>query len=91
MHRPSSLTWPSSKKSDGTEEFATTGSMDGCSVLPETQFGGTRLRVVITRVLSLGDSLPHWLAAGERSEFDIKPPFGALLLIFPQGYLLKSF
>ena len=30
-------------------------------------------------------------AAGERSEFDIKPPLGAPLLILPRGYLLKSF
>ena len=29
--------------------------------------------------------------AGERPEFDIKPPLGAPLLIFPQGYLLMSF
>ena len=27
----------------------------------------------------------------ERSEFNIKPPLGAPLLIFPRGYLLKSF
>ena len=36
-------------------------------------------------------SLPHWEAAGERSEFNIKPPFVAPLLVFPRGYLLKSF
>ena len=30
-------------------------------------------------------------AAGERSEFDIKPPLGAPLLIFPRGHLLMSF
>ena len=41
--------------------------------------------------LSVGGSLPPWGAAGERSEFNIKPPLGAPLLIFPQGYLLKSF
>ena len=44
-----------------------------------------------TRVLSVGGSLPPWGAAGERSEFKIKPPLGAPLLIFPRGYLLKSF
>ena len=38
-----------------------------------------------------GGSLPPWGAAGERSEFNIKPPLGAPLLIFPRGYLLKSF
>ena len=88
---PSPLTWPSTKKSDGTKEFATTDSMDGCNVLPETQFVGTRLRVDITRVLSVGGKLPPCGAAGERSEFNIKPPLGAPLLIFPRGYLLKSF
>ena len=41
--------------------------------------------------LSVVGSLPPWGAAGERSEFNIKPPLGAPLLIFPRGYLLKSF
>ena len=50
---PSPLTCPSTKKSDGTKEFATTDSMDGCNVLPETQFV-----VNTTRVLSVVDSLP---------------------------------
>ena len=36
-------------------------------------------------------TLPPWGAAGERTEFNIKPPLGAPLLIFPRGYLLKSF
>ena len=36
-------------------------------------------------------SLPPWGTAGERSEFNIKPALGAPLLIFPRGYLLKSF
>ena len=44
-----------------------------------------------TLVLSVGCSLPPWGAAGERSEFNIKPPLGAPLLIIPQSYLLKSF
>ena len=39
----------------------------------------------------LWGSLTPWGAAGERSEFNIKPPLGAPLLIFPRGYLLKSF
>ena len=38
---PSSLTLASTKKSDGTKKFATTGSVDDCSVLPEAQFVGT--------------------------------------------------
>ena len=65
--------------------------MDGYNVLPETQLVGTRLRVDTTRVLYVGGSLPPCEAAGERSEFNIKPPLGAPLLIFPLGYLLKSF
>ena len=65
--------------------------MDGCNVLPETKFVGTRLRVDTTRVLSVGGSLPPCGAAGERSEINIKSPLGAPLLIFPRGYLLKSF
>ena len=40
---------------------------------------------------SVGRSLPPWGAAGERSEFNIKPPLVVPLLIFPRGYLLKSF
>ena len=88
---PSPLTWPSTKKFDGTKELATTDSMDGCNVQPETQFVGTRLRVDTTRVLSVGGNLPPCGAAGERSEFNMKPPLGAPLLIFPRGYLLKSF
>ena len=31
------------------------------------------------------------VAARERPEIDIKPPLGAPHLIFPRGYLLKSF
>ena len=65
--------------------------MDGCNVLPETQFVGTRLRVDTTLFFSVRGSLPPWGAAGERSEINIKPPIGAPLLIFPRGYLLKSF
>ena len=38
-----------------------------------------------------GGSLPPCGAAGERSDVTIKPPLGDPLLIFPQGYLLKSF
>ena len=65
--------------------------MDGCNVLSETQFVGTSLRMDTTWVLSVGGSLPPCGAAGERSEFNIKPPLGAPLLIFPRGCLLKSF
>ena len=65
--------------------------MNGCNVLPETQFVGTRLRVDTTPVLSVGGTLAPWGAAGERSEFNIKPPLVAPLLIFLRGYLLKSF
>ena len=65
--------------------------MDGCNVLPETQFVGTRLRMDTTRVLSVRGSLPPWGDAGERSELSIKPPLGAPLVICPRGLLLKSF
>ena len=50
-----------------------------------------RLRVDTTRVFLWEGSIPPWGAAGERSEFSIKLPLGAPLLIFPRGYLLKSF
>ena len=40
---------------------------------------------------SVGGSLPPWGVAGERSEFSIKPPLGAPLMIFPRSYLLKTF
>ena len=83
----SSLTWPSTNKSDGIEKFATTGSVDGCSVLAETQFVWTRLRVDTTRVSFVGG----FLSLRRLPEFDIKPPVGAPLLIFPRGYLLKFF
>ena len=38
-----------------------------------------------------GGSLPPCGAAGERSEFNIKPSLEAVLLIFPRGYLQKLF
>ena len=78
-------------KSDGTKELATTDTMDGCNVLPETQFVGTRLRVDTTYVFYVGGTLPPCGAARERSESNIKPPLGAPLMIFPRGYLPKSF
>ena len=68
-----------------------TNSMDGCNVLPETQFVGTRLRADTTQALSVGGSLPPCGAAGERLQINIKPHLWAPLLIFPRGYLLKSF
>ena len=65
--------------------------MDGCNVLPETQFVGTRLRMNTTQIFLWGVPFPPCGAARERSEFNIKPPLGDPLLIFPRGYLLKSF
>ena len=50
-----------------------------------------RPRVDNTRVSSVGGTIPPWRSAGERSESNIKLPLGAPLLIFPRGYLLKSF
>ena len=71
--------------------FATTDSIDGCNVQPETQFVETRLRVDTTWISSVGDSLPLRGAAGDWSEINIKPPLWAQRMIFPRGYLLKSF
>ena len=88
---PRPLTWPSTKKSDGTKDFLTTDSMDRCNVLLETQFVGNHLREDITQVLSVGVPFPLGGAAGERSDFNIKQPIGAPLLISPWGYLLTSF
>ena len=88
---PSPLTWPFTKKSDGTRTFVSNGSVDGCSVLTETQFVGICLCVDTTQVLSVEASILLTRAAGERSKFNFKPHLGAPLLIFPQGYLLKSF
>ena len=49
----------STKNSDDIEEFATTESIDCCSVLPETLFVGNSLCVDTTRVLSVGIPFPH--------------------------------
>ena len=57
---PSQLTWPSTKKSDGTEKFVMIGSVDGCSVLSETQFVGTQLHVDTTWVLFAVVPFPLW-------------------------------
>ena len=65
--------------------------MDGYSVLPERLFVGTRLRLDNTRVFSVGGFLPPSGTAGERPEYDIKPPLGAPHLIVPRGYLLMYF
>ena len=54
VYSPSPLTWPFTKKSDGTQKLLTTGSVDGCSVLPETQLVGIRLRMDTTWVLYVG-------------------------------------
>ena len=57
---PSPLTWPSTKKFDGTEKSVTTSSVDDCSVLQETQFVGTHLHADTTQVSSVGVSFPLW-------------------------------
>ena len=87
----SPLTWPSAKKSDDTKKFATTGSVDGFSVLLGTQFVLTRLREETSRISPVRSSLPLMETARERPEFAFKSSFGAPHLILPQGYLLKSF
>ena len=55
---PCPLTLPSTKKSDGAKEFATTDSIDGCNVLPEIKFVGTRLHVDNTQASSVGVTFP---------------------------------
>ena len=44
----------------GTEDFAITSSVDGRSILMETQFVWTRLPVNTTRLLSVGVPFPLW-------------------------------
>ena len=63
---PNPLIWPSTKKSDDTEKFVTIGSVDGCSVLLETQFVRTNLCVYTKLVLSVGGSLPPLWELPER-------------------------
>ena len=41
-------------------------------------------------VLPVGGFLPPMGVAGEKPEFDIKPPIGTPLVIFPQGHLVNS-
>ena len=53
------LTWPSTRKSDGTEKSMLTGSVNGCSVLPQTQLVGTHLGVDTTQISYVGDFPPH--------------------------------
>ena len=88
----SPLTWPSTKKSDDMKEFAITDSLDSCSVLPETLFGGSHLHVDTTLAFcKWGGGFPSPLrSCGERSEFNMTLPLGAPLLIFLPRYLLKS-
>ena len=78
----SALTWPSIKKLYGAEKFVTISSVHGCSILPWSQFVGTRLCVDTAHLLSVGASLPPIGAAGERPDIYIKQPLGAPLLIF---------
>ena len=64
-----------------------TGSVDGYSVLPATQFAWTHLCMGIKRDLSVGGSF----SLREMPEFDVKPHLLAPLLILSQCYLVKSF
>ena len=66
-------------------------SVDGSSVLPDTQFVGTIQRVFTTRVSSVGGSLHTMGSSCDMSELDIKPSLGAPLLNFPQSYRLSLF
>ena len=60
----------------------TTDSVDGCSILLETQFVGSRLHVNTTWILSVGVPFPY-VSCRREARVDIKPPLGAPLLIFP--------
>ena len=51
---PNRLTWPSTKNSFGTKTYVTTGSLNGCSIQPETKFVSTRVCVDTARVLCVG-------------------------------------
>ena len=68
-----------------------TSSVNGCSVLTEIKFVGTRLWLYTTQVSSAGGFHSPTGAARERSDLDIKPLLWTPLLIFTQCYLLKSF
>ena len=57
---PIPLAWPSTNKSDGTEVFEMTVSVDNCNILLETRFVSARLLVDTTWVLSVGSFLPLW-------------------------------
>ena len=54
---PNQSTWPTTKKSNRAENVATTGSVDGCSILPETKLLGTHLRMDTAWALSVGGCL----------------------------------
>ena len=84
---PSPLTCPSTKKSDGTKEFATTDSMDGCNVLPETHFLEPACAWTPHGFYLWGFSPP---LGSCRREVRVQH-LGAPLLIFPRGYVLNSF
>ena len=78
-------------KSDGTEKFATAGSVNGCA-----SCGRRILSGLDCAYASHGFVFDRWYptpieAAGEQPVVDIKSPIGAPLLIFPLGYLQKFF
>ena len=58
LHFTQHILWPSTKKSDGTEELTATGSVDGCSVLQDTKIVGICLLVHTIRVLSVQVPFP---------------------------------
>ena len=47
---PTSVTNPATKTFNGTEEIVTTASVDGCSVLSETQLSGSACAWTIHRL-----------------------------------------
>ena len=62
---PIPLTWHSTRKSDGTEKFAMTGSVDGFSVLPKTQFLGPICTWTPLGFCMLGFHSPYGSCRGE--------------------------
>ena len=87
---PSQLTWPSTKKSSGTEKFVTTRSVMVAMSCQRPSLSGPAFAWTPHMFYLWGYPFPI-RAAIEWPEFDIKPSLGIPLLIFSCGHLLKSF
>ena len=84
-------TWPSTKKSDDGEEFFD----DRTNQWLHRPAGDSACRDPPARGCHTGficvGSLQPMRAAGERPEFDIRPPLGNPRLIVPRGHIQKTF